>query len=180
MGWLLDLARGVAPDGHAANEEIEKDEKKSLTSEAKTLPAVVSNLREVSIEAEPRHSGSRCKADVPSEWLVGFEQMQLMRPPDDVPAHRWQTLINDVNGFLDCWAAQASELGWASTDLFGCDRIKPLARLDRQGLCWLTNGRELFALTGNTAAIRTHSGRALTFYRRTIPAGGVLAWELVS
>jgi hypothetical protein len=70
-------------------------------------------------------------------------------------------------------------LGWGPLDLFGCDRIKPFARLDRAGLVWLIGGRELLALTTDMVVISNSSGGNLTFYRRRRETGGVLAWELI-
>jgi hypothetical protein len=87
--------------------------------------------------------------------------------------------IDDCARFLDDgWATRAEALGWGPFDLFGCDRIKPFARLDRAGLLWLINGGKPLALTSDTAAISTHGGGGLTFYRRQLETGGVLAWEL--
>ena len=65
--------------------------------------------------------------------------------------------------------------GWGPLDLFGCDRTKPFARLNRAGLLWLLNGRKLLALAADTAAIATASGGHFTF-RRFRELGGVLAW----
>jgi hypothetical protein len=47
-------------------------------------------------------------------------------------------------------------------------------------LLWLLEGRKLVALTADTAAIATHSGGKLNFYRRQLETGGVPAWELGS
>jgi len=80
----------------------------------------------------------------------------------------------------DGWAARAGALGWGPLDLFGCNRDKPFARISQAGLLWLLEGRKLLALTRDTATITTHSGGSLTFYRRQLEAGGVLAWELGS
>ena len=71
-------------------------------------------------------------------------------------------------------------LGWGPLELFGCDRIKPFARLDRAGLLWLLDGRKLLVLTADTAVICAPSGGRLTFYRRQLETGGVLAWQLGS
>ena len=94
---------------------------------------------------------------------------------------RWLRFIDDCGRFLDeGWAACAEALGWGPLDLFGCNRDKPFARISQAGLLWLLEGRKLLALTADTAAIATHSGGKLTFYRRLLETGGVLAWELGS
>jgi hypothetical protein len=43
---------------------------------------------------------------------------------------------------------------------------------------WLIDGGKLLAVTSDTAAISATGGGNLTFYRRQLEAGGVLAWEL--
>jgi hypothetical protein len=83
--------------------------------------------------------------------------------------------------FLDNgWATRAAELGWTPFDLFGCDRNRPYARIERAGLLWLVNGQKLLALSANTAAISTAGGGHLTYYRRPHESGVVSAWELIS
>jgi hypothetical protein len=92
---------------------------------------------------------------------------------------RWLQFIDDCGRFLDGgWAGRAAALGWTPLDLFGCDRNKPFARLDRQGLLWLLNGCKLIALSEATAVIETPTGARLTFYRHRVASGAVLAWSL--
>jgi hypothetical protein len=80
---------------------------------------------------------------------------------------RWLRFIDDCGRFIDDgWAAFAERLGWGPLDLFGCDRTKPCARIDRAGLLWLLNGRRLLALAADTAAIATASGGYI------LPSGG--------
>ena len=117
---------------------------------------------------------------VPRCWTEGLVRLCTMPPPTFVPPARWQTFIDDCAWFGDNWAATAAALGWGPLDLWGCDPRKPFARLDKQGLCWLLNGRELVALTADQATIRTASGTALSYYRHSDgePERVVLAWEL--
>ncbi len=71
-------------------------------------------------------------------------------------------------------------LGWRPLDLFGCDRERPFARIDRAGLLWLLNGRKLVVFTADTATIETLTGAYQTYRRGSIAYGEVaLAWELV-
>jgi hypothetical protein len=94
---------------------------------------------------------------------------------------RWLRFIDDCGRFIDDgWAARAEALGWGPLDLFGCNRDKPFARISQAGLLWLLEGRKLHALTADTAAIATPSGGKLTYYRRQLETGGVLAWQLGS
>jgi hypothetical protein len=69
------------------------------------------------------------------------------RPPCDTPRERWLQFIDDCGRFIDDgWASCTEALGWTPLDLFGCDRAKPFARIDRAGLLWLLDGRKLLAL----------------------------------
>jgi hypothetical protein len=116
---------------------------------------------------------------VPRAWAEGFARLDMGQPPADVPPKRWIQFVDDCGRFLASgWAAKAETLGWGPLDLFGCDRVKPCARIDRAGLLWLLNGRKLLALTANAAAIATASGGSLTFRKIPNEAGRVLAWEL--
>ena len=98
-----------------------------------------------------------------------------------MPLHRWQRFIDDVALFLDDqWADKAAALSWGPSDLFGCDRDRPYARIDRSGLLWMLNGDKLVALSENTATIETRTGTRQTWRRRPSEPGRVVAWELVS
>jgi hypothetical protein len=117
--------------------------------------------------------------NTPRAWAEGFALLNPHRPPGDVPLRRWQTFVDDVGRFLDCpFRAVAIALGWGPHDLFGCDRDRPFARLDKAGLLWLLDGDRLVALCENTATIETRSGRRQTFRRKPVGSGRVLAWEL--
>jgi hypothetical protein len=86
--------------------------------------------------------------------IMCFSPARLARPPDDMPQRRWLRLIDDCAAFLDGgWPAKAAALGWGPAELFGCDRDRPFARVDQQGLLWLLNGRRLIALTAETGIV---------------------------
>jgi hypothetical protein len=125
-----------------------------------------------------------CDAGLPRSWAEGFARLDLAQPPGDILLRRWRIFIDDAASFLDSgWAARAAALGWDPLDLFGCDKAKPFARIDRMGLLWIVNGRRLIALTENTATIESSAGARLN-YRRTPDYSGpnnsdrVLVWEL--
>ena len=64
-------------------------------------------------------------------------RLDPVRPPCDIPPKRWLCFIDDCGQFLDNgWADRATVIGWRPFDLFGCDRYKPYARIDRGGLLW--------------------------------------------
>jgi hypothetical protein len=113
------------------------------------------------------------------QWAEALARLDPAQPPADVPIGRWRGFIDDCEVFLDSgWAGRAAALGWVPLELFGCDRAKPFARVSRQGLLWLLNGRPLLALTGDIAAIAGSTGGRLIYYRRPAEPGQVLVWEL--
>jgi hypothetical protein len=119
-------------------------------------------------------------AGAPREWAEALARLHPAHPPADVTPGRWLQFIDDCGRFLDAgWADRAVVLGWHPLDLFGCDRERPFARIDRSGLLWLLNGGKLVALTQNTATIETPTRARQTYYRRPLDADHiVLAWEL--
>jgi hypothetical protein len=88
--------------------------------------------------------------------------------------------IDDCGRFLDAdWSTRAVALGWGPFDLFGCDRERPFARIDHQGLLWLLNGGRLVELHRDRAIIEYDAGVRQTYRRRPIEVGRVvLAWEI--
>lgn len=117
---------------------------------------------------------------VPRDWAEGFARLNPDRPPGDVSAARWRRYVDDVGQFIDRWAGHAAALGWGPLDLFGCDRDRPFARLDQNGLLWLLNGGHLVALTEDAAVMEDHAGVRQTWRRRPSKWDRVLAWELAS
>ena len=116
---------------------------------------------------------------IPRAWAEGFGLLDPDRPPTDVPPRRWLRFIDDVGLFLNSpFCAVAAKLGWGPYDLFGCDRNRPFARIDRAGLLWVVNGDKLIALSENTATIETRTGARQTYRRKASDPGRVLAWEL--
>ena len=115
---------------------------------------------------------------IPRDWVEGFARLDPNRPPGDVPAARWRGFVDDVGLFLDRWAAYASALGWGPHDLFGCDRDRPFARLDRSGLLWLVNGNCIVALSEHAAVIEGRGRVRQTWRRLPSEPGRVLVWEL--
>jgi hypothetical protein len=99
--------------------------------------------------------------------------------PGDVPPTRWHRFIDDVGLFLDSnFRAAAAALGWGPYDLFGCDRDRPFARIDKAGLLWLLNGNGLVMLAEDAATIERPDRVRQTYRRSHSEPGRVLAWEL--
>jgi hypothetical protein len=111
----------------------------------------------------------------------------LVEPPAHISVERWHRAVEDGRSFLAAWGEQADALGWDSRDLFGLD-IPPadprpsysrLSRYDNTGLCWLLQGKEVIAITADTATIRNPRTDAITVYRRfNKPALGPLGDSL--
>jgi hypothetical protein len=114
------------------------------------------------------------------EWAEGLARLDPAKTPRDLPEQRWLTFIADCHRFIEGgWATRAVALGWRPLDLFGCDRLRPYARVDRAGLLWLLHGRKLVALARSTAVIETSTGARQTYNRSSAEVTGVvLAWEL--
>src|SRR5262249_53138224 len=120
------------------------------------------------------------EAAIPRVWAEGFARLDPEQPPGDVPPTRWRRFVDDVGLFLDRWAACAAALGWTPYDLFGCDRDRPFARIDKCGLLWLLNGDKLVALSETAAGIEKRTGERHTYRRKPSEPGRVLAWELAA
>ena len=77
-------------------------------------------------------------------------------------------------------------MGWPPKDLFGLHRppenpdqnYRRLSRYDEIGLIWLLEGREVIALTADTAAIRCPSGSVTVYRKNNKPAYGPLGDSL--
>ena len=160
LEWDQDPSAGLATLG-AARAETQSFEGK---------PAAL-----VPSERVAEYDGSTRRA-----WAKKVARLDRGRPPADVPPHRWSQFIDDCGRFLSApWISYAVELGWRPHDLFGCDRLRPFARIDRAGLLWFLHGHKLIALTGDTAVLETARGARQTFHRRPVAAEDtVLAWEL--
>jgi hypothetical protein len=128
------------------------------------------------IKNSPVLEDGRC---VVRGWMEALAEIDPHRPPADVPLRRWMQLIDDIGRFIDRgFAKKAAALGWTALDLFGCDREKPFARIDRQGLCWLIAGNRLIDLSESGAIIETWTGARLTWHRKLSEPDRVLPWEL--
>jgi hypothetical protein len=130
-------------------------------------------------DATDPNDGIERDAEIPRAWSEGFARLDPDRPPADVPPRRWQQFIEDVGRFLDSsFAKKATALGLEAFDIFGCDRDRPFARIDQQGLCWLIAGNRLVDLSAKTGVIETWTGARETWLRKPSEPGRVLAWEL--
>jgi hypothetical protein len=150
-----------------------------VVGETKNPPAPADTAPSIEGETEAEHAVIiEHGPGVPRAWAVGFDRLDPDQPPGDVPARHWQRFVDDVGSFLDSpFCAAAEELGWGPFELFGCDRDRPFARIDRAGLLWLLNGQRLVALSENTATIETRAGARQTYRRKPGETGRVLAWD---
>jgi hypothetical protein len=116
----------------------------------------------------------------PRAWAEALARLDPSKPPADVPPRRWLRFIDDCGRFLDggC-AGKAAGFGWGPLDLFGCDRERPFARIDRLGLLWLLKGGTVRELHRDRAIVETTGGALQTYRRRPVEVGRVvLAWQL--
>jgi hypothetical protein len=119
-----------------------------------------------------------CDGGIQRAWAEGFARLNPDHPLAGVPHRRWQRFIDDIGQFLDAgWAEKAVALSWGPLDLFGCDRQRPLARIDQQGLLWLLNGKKLVALTEDTATMQTQTGARQILRRKPAEPGQALPWD---
>jgi hypothetical protein len=108
------------------------------------------------------------------------------RCPDHIEQDRWRQAVDDGRRFFATWGEQAPALGWTARDLFGLhtppDEPSPnyrrLSRYDETGLIWLLEGREVIAMTEETAAIRWPSGSVTVYRKINKPALGPLGDSL--
>jgi hypothetical protein len=106
--------------------------------------------------------------------------------PEHVEPERWRQAVEDGRRFLASWGAQAQALGWTTRELFGlhtppdkpAPKYRRLSRYGETGLIWLLEGREVIALTQETAAIRWPSGSVTVYRKSNKPALGPLGDSL--
>jgi hypothetical protein len=118
----------------------------------------------------------------PEESLYRVLRVLEARCPDLVEHDRWHLAVADGEHFLAQWGEQAQALGWTGRDLFGLHKppekpplsYRRLSRYDATGLIWLLEGRQVIALTTDTAAIRWPSGSVTVYRRSNKPAYGPL------
>ncbi len=113
-------------------------------------------------------------------WLGGVSKLLDTPHPEGTAPESWMLFLASCDSFMaGPLPGRASSLGWTAHNLFGCDNLKPVERVDRMGLLWLLRGGRIVALTSESAVIEMPSGSRLTY--RTNPIrepGDVLAWEL--
>jgi hypothetical protein len=124
---------------------------------------------------DAEHNGEDAHA-----WAEALARLDPSQPPGDVLPKYWVQFLGNCRAFLEShWAARAIALGWGSLDLFGCDRGRPFARIDRQGLLWLLEDKRIVELHRDKAIVETSTGAHQTYRRGPVEVGRVvLAWEL--
>ena len=141
----------------------------------------VSQLAQPSTQDSQERTSTPQATSAPREWAAGYARMVSMPTPAGVPDRHRTELVAATGRFLEEWAGKAAALSWDTEAIFGCHRSKPYVRLECQGLGWLLVGREITALTADTATLRTKSG-AIQTYRRLAPGKGgaeeTLVWKL--
>ena len=122
----------------------------------------------------------------PHSWTASRLDTLDGRCPHHVDHDRGRQAVEDGRRFLATWGTQAQALGWTKRDLFGLHKpsaephpsYRRLSRYDETGLIWLLEGREVIALTEDTAAIRWPSGSVTVYRKSNKPALGPLGDSL--
>jgi hypothetical protein len=104
------------------------------------------------------------------------------RCPDHIPAERWEQALSDSERFITQWGPQAQALEWTPRDLWGLHKppenpaptYSRLSRYDETGLCWLLQGRNVSALSSETAVIKSPTGAVTRYRKHNKPALGPL------
>jgi hypothetical protein len=117
-------------------------------------------------------------AGVPRLWAEGFAALCAMPPQAGFSPERWRRIIDETGHFLDIWAGEAIRCGWSDLDVVGCHPNRPTARFDCMGLVLLLDRCEVMSIDRDGADLKTVTGAHQRFYRRPMPPGTVVLWEL--
>lgn len=156
-----------------AQQVLERDRQRDSERDSAGRNAVLSRpLSRLNIN--PGENKSRTEA-----WAEALARLDPNAPPADVPPRCWRRFLDDAGRFLDDgWGERAKVLGWEALDLFGCDRARPYARVDRAGLLWLLDGGRVVLLTDGEALVETPTGARQRYRRVHNRTGLTLVWEL--
>jgi hypothetical protein len=140
----------------------------------------VSQAEDWHVDFDERAAIIEYGAGVPREWAEGFARLCTMPPHPDFTETAWQQLINDAGRFLDRWAVQVAAMGWTTPEVFGVHPGKPDARIDLKGLVLCIGGKEIIAVSANSATVQTLSGAHQRIYRRADiqSPGRVPLWDI--
>ena len=175
MGRMIDRLRKSGEPHSVQNVQIVQKVNLPLPSEHSER---IEQVCAINDEINERASIVRWEGSVPREWAYGYARMQTMPPPLDMPALRWQQMINDTGLFLDRWAMEVLAVGWTSLDLFGVHPKAPYRAIFYAGLVSLLNGRPVIAITADTAIIDCGKGVHHTYQRCQPKPGQIPLWEL--
>ena len=104
-------------------------------------------------------------ANLPREWAEHFARLEMNGPGDFSPV-RWQAALDGALAFADTWGAEAHQLGWDVSEVFGLHPTAPAARVDCRGLAWLLgDGSQVVAMYRSGAQIRKPNGVPGRYYR---------------
>jgi hypothetical protein len=144
--------------------------KRELSEPVATAPHVPTPLQPVAATNSPNSQFARSQKLSYQDVLSVLES----RCPDYLDADRWHRAIADGKRFVGLWGEQASALNWTNRDLFGLHKqpeqphpsYRRLSRYDCVGLVWLLDGREVVALTADTATIKNQTTGTITVFRK--------------
>jgi hypothetical protein len=181
---IEERERAPAKAANSANEAEQSRTLATLAALARSVPVTSNYVTPASTTwgevEEERAAIVEHDAGASRSWAEALAMLDPTKPPGEVPRKRWLQFIDDCSRFLDAgWAQHAEALGWGPLDLFGCDRQRPWARIDQQGLLWLLNGSQIVELHRDKAVIEISPGTRQSYRRRPVEVGRVvLVWEL--
>ncbi len=112
-------------------------------------------------------------------WAEGCAMLRTMPPPAGFSPARWRRAVKAADHFIKSGrAGEAIGCGWSDLDVFGCHSTVLASRYDCMGLVLLLDRCEITAIDDLGANLVTTSGARQRFYRRPMPPGTVLLWEL--
>jgi hypothetical protein len=166
-------------EGDALHVDYERCPPADLIEELRRYKAEIMAALSAPAETGEHRAAAVVAAVMSREWAPGLARLHPDRPPRDVPAGRWQQFISDARRLVnDGWAERAAELGWAPSELFGCDERRPFTRVDRMGLAWFIKGGRVIAMPMTAAVIELPGGVRQTYRRKPSASCGVPAWEV--
>src|SRR5262245_52976645 len=157
--------------------------KRELSEPVATSPHVPTPLQSVAATNSPNSQFAASQELSYQDVLSVLES----RCPDYVDADRWHRTIADGKRFVGLWGGQASRLNWTNREVFRLQKLpaeqhpsyRRLSRYDCVGLVWLLDGREVVALTADTATIKNQTTGTITVFRKNNrPALGPLGDSL--
>lgn len=114
---------------------------------------------------------------VPACWLDALTALEAAPAPAGWHPDDWREAVQGARVMLRNHGTALDACAWSALEVFGLDGASPWYRRD-VGLCrFLVDGWRVSAVAAQWIELRTPKGSRLTYPRRALRAGLVLAWE---